>query len=193
MTGAATAIAYPTTASPIHGQCRARWCFEGEAFTSYGAWVPKEVMRADEEMMSEGLGMAPDEEVLADMTPVLPESALPVGSQLGQPPPKVDREKIEAMKARMRERTAADAVAPASAEAAAPIAAVESSIEMAALRRENAEKDEKLSALSQQVEFLMAERKKAAEKAAAEAGETAPPPADPLDVTGTAGAKAPKK
>jgi hypothetical protein len=174
-----------THASPIHGPCRGRWSWDGETFTAAGVWVPPEVIRADDELHAEGLPLPPDEEVLDDMTPILDPAVLPAGSHLSAPEPKIDRAKLDTIKARMRASVAA-AQAPA-----AGLGDPADAIELAVARREAAEKDERIAAAAAENAALM-DRLRTLEAKVAQSGtpdQTAPvtpavAPADPLDVTG---------
>lgn len=162
-----------THASPIFGpQCRARWCWEGEAFTGYGAWVPKEVLAADDQLTLEGLPLPDDAEVLDDLTPILSPSVLPPGHSLAEPPPKVDKAKLQAI----RERLIASAAASTQNAAEAPAPAAEpldpgSAIELAVARRHVNERDETITAQNAEIEALRAKLAAAEAKAAPAAPE----------------------
>lgn len=199
-----SAVLRQTHASPIHGECRAGWCWEGEAFTRYGAWVPKEVIAQDEALRLEGLTPPSDEEVLDDLSPILSPAVLPPGSVLSEPPPKVDKAKLQAIRARL----IANAQAATAEAASAPVAAAPgdevgdpaNAIELAVARRESAEKDERLNAAAAENDALK-RRLDALEAALAKSGtpgsETVTPPVTPADpmaeVTGGGARKQPTK
>lgn len=196
-----SAVLRQTHASPVIGpQCRARWCWEGEAFTGYGAWVPKEVLAADDQLVGEGLPLPADDEVLDDLTPILSASVLPPGAVLAEPPPKIDKAKLAAIRERLvASAAAADANAlPAPAGLPAALEADPAgAIELAVARRQVNERDEQIAAAANENEELRRRM------AALEARLAAPPanpvtpdvttpgtPADPLsEATGSAGAK----
>lgn len=66
----------------VIGTGRARWQYRGEVYTASGVRIPRDVFRDDDSLITEGIPLPHDADVLEDMTVTLPVEALPVGATL---------------------------------------------------------------------------------------------------------------
>lgn len=129
----------------VIGTSRAAWQWQGKCYTASGVLIPPAIMREDDSLITDNIGIPTDEEVLGkDRVATLPLEALPPGASL-------TTLEGDGMLPRFDD-------APV---AASQVAAVDD-IERQVHKRELAERDEQIRALQAQMDSLIAEQTKKA-------------------------------